>query len=148
VKDWGAGVQLVPLGTWATNWPIVPAPGDYADGEFGGIIICRGNRSARRKLAPLPICPAWAMARPGTTISLIGHYVSTILKLFLSLYPIWGKCFCSANFARVEDVCMWFITEIVELNTSIIWSHTWLTQYRQSKQAPGWMWETLWCLLK
>jgi hypothetical protein len=27
------GVQLGPLGTAATNWPIVPAPGDY-DGEF------------------------------------------------------------------------------------------------------------------
>jgi hypothetical protein len=25
-----------PLGTSATEWPIVPAPGDYDDGEFGG----------------------------------------------------------------------------------------------------------------
>jgi hypothetical protein len=24
-----------PLGTSATEWPIVPAPGDYNDGEFG-----------------------------------------------------------------------------------------------------------------
>jgi hypothetical protein len=29
--------KLGPLGTSATEWPIVPAPGDYDDGEFGGI---------------------------------------------------------------------------------------------------------------
>jgi hypothetical protein len=29
------GVQLGPLGTAAADWPIVPAPGDYDDGEFG-----------------------------------------------------------------------------------------------------------------
>jgi hypothetical protein len=31
----GGGVELGPLGTAATNRPIVPAPGDY-DGENGG----------------------------------------------------------------------------------------------------------------
>jgi hypothetical protein len=31
----GGGVHLGPLGTDATDWPIVPAPGDYDDGEFG-----------------------------------------------------------------------------------------------------------------
>jgi hypothetical protein len=46
-----------PLGTSATEWPIVPPPGDYDDGEFGGIEIGRGNRSTRRKLAPAPLCP-------------------------------------------------------------------------------------------
>jgi hypothetical protein len=51
------GVQLGPLGTSATNWPIVPAPGDYEDGEFGGMMIGRGNRSTRRKPAPVPLCP-------------------------------------------------------------------------------------------
>jgi hypothetical protein len=34
----GGGVQLGPLGTAATNRPIVPAPGDYEDGEIGGMI--------------------------------------------------------------------------------------------------------------
>jgi hypothetical protein len=29
---------LGPLGTSATNWPIVLALGDYKDGKFGGII--------------------------------------------------------------------------------------------------------------
>jgi hypothetical protein len=80
--------KLGPLGTSASNLPIVPAPGDCEDGEFGGMKIGKGNRSIRRKPTPAPICPpqipldqtrarnraaavgsqlltAWAMARPG-----------------------------------------------------------------------------------
>jgi hypothetical protein len=38
------GVQLGPLRTSATNWPLVLAPGDYEDKEFGGMMIGRGNR--------------------------------------------------------------------------------------------------------
>jgi hypothetical protein len=45
------------LGTSARNWPIVLAPGDCEDGEFGGMKIGRGNRSTRRKPAPVPLCP-------------------------------------------------------------------------------------------
>jgi hypothetical protein len=52
----GGGVQLGPLGTAATNRPIVPASGDYDDGEIG-VMIGRGNRSTRRKPALLPLCP-------------------------------------------------------------------------------------------
>jgi hypothetical protein len=52
----GGGVQLGPVGTAVTNRPIVPAPGVYDDGEIGGM-IGRGNRSTRRKPAPVPICP-------------------------------------------------------------------------------------------
>jgi hypothetical protein len=40
----------------ATDWPIVPAPGDY-DGEFGGMKIRKGNLSTRRKPATAPLCP-------------------------------------------------------------------------------------------
>jgi hypothetical protein len=39
----GGGVQVGPLGTAATNMPIVPAPGDYDDGEIGGRMIGTGN---------------------------------------------------------------------------------------------------------
>jgi hypothetical protein len=39
----GGGVQLGPLGTVATSRPIVPALGDYDDGEIGGMMIGRGN---------------------------------------------------------------------------------------------------------
>jgi hypothetical protein len=49
--------KLGPLGTSATEWPILPAPGDYDDGEFGGMKIGRKNRSTRRKPAPAPLCP-------------------------------------------------------------------------------------------
>jgi hypothetical protein len=52
----GGGVQLVPLGTEATNRPNMPAPGDYDDGEIGGMID-KGNRSTRRKPAPVPLWP-------------------------------------------------------------------------------------------
>jgi hypothetical protein len=46
---------LGPPGTVATNRPTMPAPGDYDDGEIGGM-IGRGNSSTRRKPAPLPLC--------------------------------------------------------------------------------------------
>jgi hypothetical protein len=49
------GVQLGPLFTEATNRHILQAPGDYDDGEIGGM-IGRGNRSTRRKPAPVPLC--------------------------------------------------------------------------------------------
>jgi hypothetical protein len=52
----GVGVQLGPLGTAANIRPIVPAPGDYDDGEIGGM-FGRENRSTRRKSAPVPLCP-------------------------------------------------------------------------------------------
>jgi hypothetical protein len=45
-----------PLDTAATKWPIVSAPGDYDNGEVGGM-IGKGNRSTRRKPAPVPLCP-------------------------------------------------------------------------------------------
>jgi hypothetical protein len=48
--------KLGPLGTSAIYWPIVPAPGDCENGEFGGM-NGRGNRSTRRKPAPPPLYP-------------------------------------------------------------------------------------------
>jgi hypothetical protein len=39
-------------------WPIVQAPDDDGDcGVNGGMKIGRGNRSTRRKPAPMPLCP-------------------------------------------------------------------------------------------
>jgi hypothetical protein len=51
-----SGVHLGPLDTAATNRHIVSASGDYDDGDIGGM-IGRGNRSTRRKPAPMPLCP-------------------------------------------------------------------------------------------
>jgi hypothetical protein len=39
----GGGFQLGPIGTAATNRPIVQAPGDYDDGEIGRMMIGKGN---------------------------------------------------------------------------------------------------------
>jgi hypothetical protein len=52
----GGEVHLGPLGTAATNRPIVRALGDYDDGEIGGM-ISKGNRRTWRKPAPVPLCP-------------------------------------------------------------------------------------------
>jgi hypothetical protein len=66
----GYGVQVGPLDTAATNRPVVPARGDYDDGEFGGMMTGKGNRSTRRKPASVPLCPlqtphAFPDANPG-----------------------------------------------------------------------------------
>jgi hypothetical protein len=70
----GGGVQLGPLGTAATIRPIVPAPGDYNDGQIGGMMIGRGNRSTRRKPAPVPLCPPQTShaARTRTRVAAVG----------------------------------------------------------------------------
>jgi hypothetical protein len=62
-----------PLGTAATNRPIVPAPGDYDDGEIGGM-IGSGNRSTRRKPAPVLLCPPQTphVARTRTRTATVG----------------------------------------------------------------------------
>jgi hypothetical protein len=57
--------KLGPLGTSAINCRIVPAPGDFEDGEFGGMKIGRGNRSTRRKPAPAPLYPSSNPGRRG-----------------------------------------------------------------------------------
>jgi hypothetical protein len=111
------GVQLGPFGTAVTNRPIVPTPGDYDDGEIGGMMIGRGNRSIRRKPAPVPLCPsqiphavrtrtraaavgnqrlaAWAMARPEVQLNIV---------LICILLP--SKKSHSEKFARQNSVCI------------------------------------------
>jgi hypothetical protein len=69
----GGGVHLGPLGTAATNRPIVSAPGDFDDGEIGGM-IGKGNRSTRRKAAPVLLCPPQTphAARTRTRVAAVG----------------------------------------------------------------------------
>jgi hypothetical protein len=73
----GGGVQLGPLGTAATNRPILPAPGD--DGEIDGM-IGRGNRSTLRKPAPVPLCPTQTphAARTRTRAAAVGSQRLTV----------------------------------------------------------------------
>jgi hypothetical protein len=65
---------LGPLGTAPTNGPIVPTPGDYEDGEIGGMID-RGIRSTRRKPAPVLLCPPQTphAARTRTRAAAVGN---------------------------------------------------------------------------
>jgi hypothetical protein len=60
----GGAVQLGALCTAATNRPIVPAQGDYDDGEIGEM-IGRENRRTRRKPAPIAALstknPTWCL---------------------------------------------------------------------------------------
>jgi hypothetical protein len=48
---------LGPLGTAATNRPIVSAPDDYDDGEISGMMIAGETEVLGRKPAPVPLCP-------------------------------------------------------------------------------------------
>jgi hypothetical protein len=75
-----------PLGTVATNRPTVPAPGDYDDGEIGGM-IGRGNRSTRRKPTPMPLCPPQTphTARMRTRATAVG---SQRLTAFATARPL------------------------------------------------------------
>jgi hypothetical protein len=57
IRIGGGGVQTGSTRHVSHFWPVVPAPGDCDDGEFGGMKIGRGNRSTRRKFAPAPLCP-------------------------------------------------------------------------------------------
>jgi hypothetical protein len=54
-----SGVRLSPLGTTATTGLLYqPQMMDDGDcGAIGGLKIGRGNRSTRRKPAPVPLCP-------------------------------------------------------------------------------------------
>jgi hypothetical protein len=54
--------KLGPLGTSATNWPIVPAPGECEDGEFGGIKIGRETEVLGETCPSATLCntnPTW-----------------------------------------------------------------------------------------
>jgi hypothetical protein len=75
------GVELGPLGTEAINSHIVPAPDDYDDGEMGGLMIARGNRSSRRKPASVPLCPPKTplAARTRTRAAAVGSQRLTAL---------------------------------------------------------------------
>jgi hypothetical protein len=69
-------MRLGPLGTRASSWPVVPAQMIDVDEEceaVGRMRIGRGNKSARRKPAPVPLCPpqtthdlTWARTRAST----------------------------------------------------------------------------------
>jgi hypothetical protein len=74
--------------------PIVPAPGDYDDGEIGGMMIGRGNRSTRRKASPVPFCPPQIphAARNRTPAAAVG---SQQLTASATAWSFWDITPCS-----------------------------------------------------
>jgi hypothetical protein len=84
----GGEVQLGSHGTAAAITPILPAPGDYDDGEIGGM-IGRGNRITQRKPAPVLLCPPQTphAARTRTRAAAVGsHRLTAELRHGLLLY--------------------------------------------------------------
>jgi hypothetical protein len=65
--------KLGPLGTSATDWPIVLTPGDCEDEEFSGIKIGRRNRNTRRKPAPAPLQIPHDKTRARTRAAAVGN---------------------------------------------------------------------------
>jgi hypothetical protein len=69
---------LGPLGATATNKPTVPAPGDYDDGEIGGM-IGRGDRILGENLPqcrfvhhkPHMLCPDANPGRRGASLNIL-----------------------------------------------------------------------------
>jgi hypothetical protein len=121
----GGGVQLGPLGTAATNRPIVPAPGDYDHGEIGGL-IGRENRNTRRKPAPVPLSPPQILhaARKRTRTAAVGsqrltaysesesHYIRrSVSRSVLVSSPIWGSWLQSCQYVAPSltrgRICRW-----------------------------------------
>jgi hypothetical protein len=97
------GVQLGPLGTAATNRPIVPALSDYDDGEIGGMID-RGNLSTRRKPAPVPLCPAQTpdAARMRTWAAMVG---SQRLTAWATARPFYWLFLVGKTASHAESTC-------------------------------------------
>jgi hypothetical protein len=65
--DIGQSAIVLQTGDQLDARPQLTAPGDFYDGEVGGMNdFGRGNRSTRRKPAPTPLCkPQIPLARSG-----------------------------------------------------------------------------------
>jgi hypothetical protein len=87
----GVGLSALYCGHF---WPIVPTPDD----RWGGMKICRGNRSTRRKPAPAPLCPPQIpLDQPGIEPGpprwhqdLLTDWPSAAMWLWFEIYP-WRK---------------------------------------------------------
>jgi hypothetical protein len=129
------------------QWPIVPARGDYDDGEIGGM-IGRGNRSTRRKPAPVPLCPpqtlhaartrtraaavgnqrltAWATARPWSRPNYLEWYLrSRTVKHWVSSRDLSASaCYCLTTYKRILHVfafkVFFRISSVLSINTTTV----------------------------
>jgi hypothetical protein len=95
------------------QWPILPVPGDYDDGEIGGM-IGRGNQSTRRKPAPLPLCPPQT-PHAGQTRTRAATVGSQRLTAWATARPI------HQSWLRLWKFCCWIL-----FSRSLIsgWTHS------------------------
>jgi hypothetical protein len=103
---------LGPLSTAATNRPIVPAPGDYDDGQIGGM-IGRGNWSTRRKPAPVPLSPLQTphAARTRTRAAAVGSQRLTASVTARPSVDLEGTCKSLRSYiGDNKTVIFWDIT--------------------------------------
>jgi hypothetical protein len=114
----GGEVQLGPLGTSATNWPIISAPGEYEDREFGGMMIGRGNRSTLYQLQ-IPHDLTWrtraiAVGSQGLTALVTARPLYYCLSINAWVPPSFffldglGIKFCT-GFSLLTSCCMFHI---------------------------------------
>jgi hypothetical protein len=114
--SWG-GVRLSPLGTSATNWPIVPAPDD----RWWWMWSSRwnenwhGNRSTQRKPALVPLCPpqiphdlTWAWTRSAAVGSLCCGtvYCTYLLTYSLALRSYRNRDILYDACALISIICL------------------------------------------
>jgi hypothetical protein len=129
----GVESKLHPLGTSAIYWPIVPAPGDCEDGEFGGM-NGRGNRSTQRKPAPAPICPTQIpldQTRDWTRAAVVGSQrltASAMARPFVKSTIFWDVMLYSLVDYKHSS-------KMLPISTTL---HGVTSQRQHSSQSPPW----------
>jgi hypothetical protein len=108
-------------------------------GAIGGMRIGRGNRSTRRKLVSVPLCPpliphdlSWARTRTATVGSLrltasamawpIGPYLLVNIRMELSGYDLRTRSYEEREYVFME-FCSWFLYRPtgLELKCGVVW---------------------------
>jgi hypothetical protein len=111
----------------------VSAPGDYDNGEIGGM-IGRGNRSTRRKPAPVPLCPPQTphVARTRTRAAAVGSQRLSTLATARPSSPVSSQLvtfisptsfrYYLGNIISLSSVCLKIFPEYVFLHGFILMS--------------------------
>jgi hypothetical protein len=125
-------VKLGPLGTAATNRPIVPDLDDYDDVEIGGM-IGRGSRSTRRKPAPVPLCPPQT-PHAGRTRSRAAAVGSQRLTAWATARPRYHWYFSNSKQNPNTVTCL--ESKVPVRNVIVYPSAAWNHPFHNSQQLP------------